>query len=75
MTEPFRQESRLLVVLYEGHDLCCPQQGEVCLKFVRSGNKVIQLCWPLNCNPTHESVEGMHSGTEKVGLFYIDHER
>jgi hypothetical protein len=31
---------RLLVVLFEGHDLCCSvRQGELCLKFVRSGEQ------------------------------------
>ena len=33
---------RLLVVLFEGHDSCCFMwQEELCLKFVRSGNKVV----------------------------------
>ena len=48
---------RLLVVLYEGRDLCCPVwQGELCLKFVRSGEQggfgcgfmlqsILQLAW------------------------------
>jgi hypothetical protein len=39
---PFRC-CRLLVVLTEGHDLCLfKRQGEVCLNFVRSRNKVVR---------------------------------
>jgi hypothetical protein len=36
-----KSSRRLLVVLFEGHDLCCSmQQGEVDLRYVRPGNKV-----------------------------------
>lgn len=32
--------NRLLVVLFEGHNLCCSEwQGELCLNFVRSGEQ------------------------------------
>ena len=41
----FMKWGRLLVVLSEDHDLCCMLWlREVCLKFVRPGNKVV---WPL----------------------------